>query len=43
MWRKFARAPAPSTRDCGDLVVDLARQYAETWLEVAQELDERAE
>ncbi|MER7490029.1 transcriptional regulator [Streptomyces sp. NPDC126497] len=39
-WSKLAAA-VPS--HCGDLVVDLARQYAETWLEVAQELDENAE
>ncbi|MCC9307868.1 hypothetical protein LN042_12320 [Kitasatospora sp. RB6PN24] len=26
---------------CGALVVDLARQCAETWLEFAQELDQR--
>lgn len=39
-WSKLAAA-VPS--HCGDLVVDLARQYAETWLEVAQELDEDAE
>lgn len=38
-WSKLAAA-VPS--HCGDLVVDLARQYAETWLEVAQELDEGA-
>ncbi|MEV0126713.1 transcriptional regulator [Streptomyces sp. NPDC050703] len=38
-WSKLAAAvPA----HCGDLVVDLARRYAETWMEVAQELDEEA-
>ncbi|WP_343235993.1 transcriptional regulator [Streptomyces sp. SID10815] len=39
-WSKLVAA-VPS--HCGDLVVDLARRYAETWLEVAQELDEAAE
>lgn len=37
-WSKLAAA-VPS--HCGDLVVDLARQYAETWIGFAQELDER--
>jgi hypothetical protein len=37
-WSKLADA-VPS--HCGDLVVDLARQYAETWTEFAKELDER--
>jgi hypothetical protein len=26
---------------CGDLVADIAKQYAETWLEFARELDRR--
>ncbi|MEU6278217.1 transcriptional regulator [Streptomyces populi] len=39
-WSALAAA-VPS--HCGDLVVDLARRYAETWLEVAQELDESGE
>ncbi|MEV6118366.1 helix-turn-helix domain-containing protein [Streptomyces sp. NPDC052109] len=37
MWHKLA-AVVPT--HCRDLVVDLARQYAETWNEFAQELDE---
>ncbi|MFE5030655.1 winged helix-turn-helix transcriptional regulator [Streptomyces sp. NPDC056683] len=37
MWHKLA-AVVPT--HCCDLVVDLARQYAETWMEFAQELDE---
>lgn len=37
-WAKLAAA-VPS--HCGDLVVDLARLYAETWMEFAKELDER--
>ncbi|MFE1312117.1 winged helix-turn-helix transcriptional regulator [Streptomyces sp. NPDC058755] len=36
MWSKLA-AVVPT--HCRDLVVDLARQYAETWSEFAQELD----
>ncbi|MFJ8335904.1 transcriptional regulator [Streptomyces sp. NPDC094437] len=37
-WSKLAAAvPA----HCEDLVVDLARRYAETWMEFARELDER--
>ncbi|MER5732102.1 winged helix-turn-helix transcriptional regulator [Streptomyces sp. NPDC002138] len=38
-WAKLADV-VPS--HCGDLVVTLARQYAETWLGFARELDERA-
>ena len=41
--RGWSRLAAAVPSHCGDLVVDLARQYAETWLEVAQELDESAE
>ncbi|MFD8006064.1 ParB/RepB/Spo0J family partition protein [Streptomyces mirabilis] len=37
MWAKLA-AVVPT--HCGDLVIDLARQYADTWREFAQELDE---
>ncbi|MFF2701381.1 MULTISPECIES: ParB/RepB/Spo0J family partition protein [Streptomyces] len=37
-WAKLADA-VPS--HCGSLVVDLARQYAETWTEFARELDGR--
>ncbi|MET8948969.1 ParB/RepB/Spo0J family partition protein [Streptomyces sp. NPDC004542] len=37
-WSKLAAA-VPS--HCGDLIADLARQYAETWMEFAKELDER--
>jgi transposase-like protein len=37
-WAKLAAA-VPS--HCGGLVVDLARQYAETWTEFARELDGR--
>lgn len=37
-WAKLAAA-VPS--HYGDLVVDLARQYAETWMEFAKELDSR--
>ncbi|MCX4771957.1 transcriptional regulator [Streptomyces sp. NBC_01260] len=37
-WAKLAAA-VPS--HYGDLVVDLARQYAETWMEFAKELDGR--
>ena len=28
---------------CSDLVIQLARQYAQMWLDIAQELDERAQ
>ncbi|MFE3907481.1 hypothetical protein ACFXPY_46580 [Streptomyces sp. NPDC059153] len=38
-WFKLA-AVVPS--HCRDLVVDLARQCAETWMEFARELDERS-
>ncbi|WP_309141945.1 transcriptional regulator [Streptomyces griseicoloratus] len=37
-WSKLAAA-VPS--HCEDLVVDLARRYAETWMEFARELDKR--
>jgi ParB-like chromosome segregation protein Spo0J len=37
-WSELTAAVPPH---CGTLVVDLARQFAETWLEFAQQLDER--
>ncbi|WP_406119546.1 transcriptional regulator [Streptomyces sp. NBC_00989] len=37
-WSKLAAAVPPHF---GDLIADLARQYAETWAEFAKELDER--
>ncbi|MFF4764710.1 ParB N-terminal domain-containing protein [Streptomyces sp. NPDC001292] len=37
-WGQLTAAVPPH---CSALVVDLARQYAQTWLEFAQELDER--
>ncbi|GAA4897117.1 hypothetical protein GCM10023237_14530 [Streptomyces coeruleoprunus] len=37
-WSELTAAVPPH---CGNLIVDLARQYAETWREFAQELDER--
>ncbi|MBB4926190.1 helix-turn-helix domain-containing protein [Kitasatospora kifunensis] len=39
--REWSELTAAVPAHCGALVVDLARQCAETWMEFAQELDER--
>ena len=39
-WDELAEAVPPH---CGALVVDLARQYAKTWVGFAQELDQRVQ
>ncbi|MER7000251.1 ParB N-terminal domain-containing protein [Streptomyces sp. NPDC000410] len=39
-WSELTAAVPPH---CGTLVVDLARQYAETWMGFARELDERVQ
>ncbi|MFI1697686.1 transcriptional regulator [Streptomyces galilaeus] len=39
--QRWARLAAAVPSHCGGIIVDLARQYAETWTEFASELDSR--